>query len=80
MWLIDTNVLSDMRKLRTRRASPELDRWVSTFSFSDAFISAIGLLELRTGELRLARKDAAQAEVLREWLDDQIMPTFAVGL
>jgi predicted nucleic acid-binding protein len=43
----------------------------------DHYLSTITLFELETGILRKQRKDAAQAEVYRRWLHEQILPRFA---
>ena len=40
------------------------------------YISAITLLELETGIMRIERKDLAQGTTLRTWLEQQVKPTF----
>jgi toxin FitB len=40
------------------------------------FLSAISILEIELGTLRIARKDAAQGAVFRTWIDDHILPRF----
>lgn len=74
MFLLDTNVVSELRK-------PHADRnvraWARTTSARDLFISAITLLELETDVLRLERKDKRQGGILRRWLDGHVIPAFA---
>jgi len=40
------------------------------------FLSAISIVEIETGALRMARKDKVQGAALRGWIDDQIIPVF----
>lgn len=71
-FLLDTNVLSDLRRRR-----PELVAWTRRYADDDFAISAVTLMELERGVLRLARKDRQQGAVLRRWLDYQVVPEFA---
>lgn len=68
MFLIDTNVLSEMRKFRGGRADARVVEWVRGQRLSDCYLSVITILELKVGVLRHARKDAAQAKVYQDWL------------
>jgi toxin FitB len=74
MFLLDTNVVSELR--RPRRADSNVVAWASTIPAASFFLSAISILEIELGTLRIARKDAAQGAVLRAWIDEQILPRF----
>ena len=74
MFLLDTNVISELR--RPERANANLVQWARSIPVEQFFISAISLLEIERGALRKARKDAAQGAVLRSWIDGQILPRF----
>ena len=74
MYLLDTNVISELRK---PRADKRVKDWASRMAPSALFLSAISVLELETGVLRVARRDARQGAVLRRWLDEQVLPAFA---
>lgn len=74
MFVLDTNVISELR--RPARADPHLLAWASATPTSRLFLSAITLLEIEMGVLRVARRDHAQGRLLRAWIDDQILPTF----
>ena len=50
--------------------------WASAIPAASFFLSAISILEIELGVLRVARRDAAQGAVLRAWIDDQILPRF----
>lgn len=82
MYLLDTNVISEMRKdSRTKASSPEMDRrvrkWVKSVSHSDLYLSVISILELEQGFYLLSRRDPAQAEVIRAWVQGRVLPSFA---
>ncbi len=74
MFLLDTNVISELR--RPARADPGLLAWASAMPTTRLFLSAITLLEIEIGALRIARRDPVQGQVLRAWIDDQVLPIF----
>ena len=75
MYLLDTNVVSELRK--AAKASPRVVAWARTTPVGALFVSAITILELEYGVLLVERRDAAQGTVLRSWLDTHVTPTFA---
>jgi predicted nucleic acid-binding protein len=77
MWLLDTNVVSELRKARTGRADPNVVAWAQSVPPASLFLSVVTLQELELGVLQAERRDAAQGRVLRTWLDDQVFPAFA---
>jgi predicted nucleic acid-binding protein len=77
MFLIDTNVVSESRKVRSGRAAPEVVAWLKTTDPSTTFISAMSLFELELGVVRAERRDPAQGKRLRHWLDHIVKPGFA---
>ena len=76
MYLLDTNVVSEMRKSRTRHSNPAVQRWIDSVAAQALYVSAISVLEMELGVLQLLRKDLAQGEVLRHWLHRQVLPSF----
>jgi len=76
-FLLDTNALSEMRKIRLGRADPKVAAWSEQVTASDLFVSVITLQEIEQGLLLLQRRDAAQAGPLRHWFDAQVLPLFA---
>jgi toxin FitB len=74
MFLLDTNVISELR--RPGRANANVVNWAGTIPAASFFLSAISILEIELGALQIARRDAAQGAVLRAWIDDQILPRF----
>ena len=75
MFLLDTNVLSELR--RRERTHPKVAAWADSVRASELFLSAITLLEIEAGTLLLARRDEAQAALLRTWIDAKVLPAFA---
>lgn len=77
MYLLDTNVVSELRKSRTSRCNPDVQRWIDSVASPSLYISAITVLELEVGVLQLSRRDVAQGEILRNWLHVRVLPSFA---
>lgn len=77
MHLLDTHIVSELRKLRSGRADLEVSRWASTAPAGEFFISVITLMELETGVLLVSRRDPARGALLRAWMDGQVIPGFA---
>ncbi|WLH77956.1 type II toxin-antitoxin system VapC family toxin [Pseudomonas sp. FP2335] len=73
MYLLDTNVISELRK---PQADGNVVAWARSVIAPRMFISAITLKELETGVLRMERRDPAQGKVLRTWLKRHVMPAF----
>ncbi len=74
MFILDTNVLSELR--RPERADANVVRWADGIPAVQFFLSAISLLEIERGVLQIERRDARQGQVLRRWVDEQILVRF----
>lgn len=77
MYLLDTNVISELRKAASGRANPHVRAWAAGADAATLFLSAITLLELELGTLRMERRDPQQGAALRSWLENHILPSFA---
>ena len=77
MLLLDTNVLSELRKVRLGRADARVAAWAASVDAAQLYVSAISIMELELGVLAMERKDAAQGALLRTWLEAQVLPEFA---
>ena len=64
-FLLDTNVVSELRKAR---ADPRIATWFRSIASEDLHLSAIVIAELRRGVERVRRHNAAQALHLEAWL------------
>lgn len=77
MYLLDTNVVSELRKAKTGKANKNVTQWAKSVSATSMFLSAITILELETGILLIERRDPTQGTILRTWLDQHVLPAFS---
>lgn len=77
MFLLDTNVVSELRKAGDGRADPNVIAWQSTVDSSNFYISSVTLWEIEVGILRIERRDAVQGARLRKWMNERLMFQFA---
>lgn len=75
-YLLDTNVISELRKLGDGKAHPGVVAWIAAHDDVQFFMSAISVLEIERGILTLHRRDPAQAAQLRTWFDLHVRPAF----
>jgi predicted nucleic acid-binding protein len=76
MYLIDTNVISEIRKIRFGSANKNVAKWADDVDARELYLSVITVEELEIGVLLLERRDPKQGSVLRAWLDQQVLPAF----
>ena len=75
MYLLDTNVVSELRK--AKKADPRVRMWASSLPAASLYLSVISILELETGVLLIERRDWKQGLILRAWMAGHVLPTFA---
>jgi len=75
-YLLDTNVVSELRK-SAERAAPNVRAWAQLQATSELSISVITAMEIEIGIARLERRDSAQGQVLRTWLERDLLAAFA---
>ena len=76
MFLLDTNVVSELRKAGDGKADPNVLAWLSHVDAITLYLSAVVLMELELGVLRMERRDRVQGAQLRSWLDHHVIPEF----
>ncbi|MCF6288277.1 MAG: type II toxin-antitoxin system VapC family toxin [Proteobacteria bacterium] len=80
MYILDTNVISELRKANSGKLRNKVDvnvvAWASSIPVSQLFLSVISVMELETGVLLIQRKDKRQGAVLRDWLDNHVLKIF----
>lgn len=76
MYVLDTNVVSELRKARAGKADPRVTAWASSVPGQCLFLSVITILELDIGVLLVERRDPAQGALLRTWLEDHVLTAF----
>jgi toxin FitB len=76
MYLLDTNVVSELRKGKTGKVNRNVSAWAKGVSPPTLFLSAISILELEIGILLIERRNRTQAVILRSWMEDHVLPAF----
>ena len=76
MFVLDTNVVSELRKVRAGKADSSVSEWVSGVPSGQLFVSSITIHELEHGVLLAERADPPKGAVLRRWLDDSVAAAF----
>ena len=76
MYIVDTNVVSELRKVRLGKADKHVDRWADSVEAADLYLSVITIQELEIGVLLVERRDPAQGTTLRAWLNGHVLPAF----
>jgi hypothetical protein len=77
MFVLDTDVISELRKAKAGKADPNVAAWASSVPATALYVSVITVLELETGVLQVLRRDPRQGALLRAWLDQQVLPAFS---
>ena len=76
MYVLDTNVVSEIRKIEVGRADPNVAAWARRAETDLIYISAITIQELEHGVLLAERRDPICGAVLRSWLDNDVHEAF----
>jgi toxin FitB len=74
--LLDTNVVSELRKTNQPHVNSNVVRWSRSYAAIDFCISVMTLMEIEIGVLRLERRDPAQGSSLRGWFESQVLKGF----
>lgn len=77
MYLLDTNVISELRRAIFGKADRRVSAWANSVPASSLYLSAITVLVLEVGALLSKRKDPLQGERLQSWIDQQVLPAFS---
>jgi len=76
MYLLDTNVVSELRKPKPHGA---VVAWLEAAAPTTLFLSAVTIGEIQSGIERTRELDSAKADEIESWLDDlarlmQVLP------
>jgi predicted nucleic acid-binding protein len=77
MFVLDTNVVSELRKIRLGRADKNVALWAEGVETADLFLSAITVQEIEIGVLLAEHRDPFQGAIFRAWFEDHVLPAFA---
>lgn len=74
MYLLDTNVISELRKAGTSKINPQVHAWALSIAPTRMFLSVISILEIEQGILSVARRDKKQSQLLKKMADANDSP------
>jgi len=77
MVILDTNVVSELRKVRAGKVDPNVAAWAASVDATTLYLSAITLMEIELGVTAAEHRDEAQGSMLRIWLESHVLPEFA---
>jgi len=77
IYLLDTNVVSELRKVHIGKGNESVARWSASKKLEDLYVSVITIEELEIGVLGISRYDTSQGQILKGWLNDQVLPAFS---
>ncbi|HQY99041.1 MAG TPA: type II toxin-antitoxin system VapC family toxin [Propionicimonas sp.] len=72
-FVLDANVVS---ALRVRGREPLVAAWAASVPVADQFVTAMTIAELERGVVAKEHTDPAQGRLLRQWLEDRVLPAF----
>lgn len=77
MYLLDTNIISEARKISKGKANLGLKRWLESISQEEIFTNTVVLMELERGIFQKEHRDPEQGKLLRHWFEMDILRSFA---
>lgn len=77
MYVLDTNVVSELRKIRLGKADVHVAAWADSIDAADLYLSVITVHELEIGVLLAERRAPSQGAIFRTWLNSHVLPAFA---
>jgi toxin FitB len=76
MFILDTNVVSELRKVRLGKADENVAKWADSVATPDLYLSVVTIQELEIGVLLAERRDAEKGGIFRTWLNSHVLPAF----
>ena len=76
MFVLDTNVVSELRKVRSNKANAGVAAWAEQVPSAELFVSVTTIHELEHGVLLMEHSDPTQGAILRQWLDHSVTAAF----
>lgn len=77
MFLLDTNVVSELRKVRLGTGNERVAKWSDSVDAGELYLSVITIQELEIGILLAEGRDTLEGDKLRRWFTQQVIPTFS---
>jgi len=76
MFILDTNVISELRRAGQGNADENVVSWAKSVDATGLYISVITVLEIEAGILQVERRDTKQATILRNWFEGHVLKAF----
>ncbi|MDO4451190.1 MAG: PIN domain-containing protein, partial [Moraxella sp.] len=76
MYLLDNNIISELRKIKSGKANSGVVDWIKDKPKNQIFTCDVVIMELYRGVLLKEQKDPIQGKHLKEWFDNFVMPYF----
>ncbi len=76
MYILDNNVISELRKIKSSKANDGVVQWIKDKPRNQLFTCDIVIMEIYRGILLKERKDIVQASHLRSWFNNFVMAYF----
>lgn len=80
MTLLDTNIVSELRKAKGGKADATVLAWAREQMADGFYLSAVTVQEIEFGILSVATTDPAKAATLRGWLEEEILAEFGLRI
>ena len=79
-YLVDTNVISEFRKMRSGRANENVVRYFSHIQPSNIYMSVITFYEFEKGIKQMELRDQDQGEILRNWMENHVIKYWGANI
>ena len=79
-YLLDTNVISELRKQSVGRADERVIAWAKSIPTETLYLSSICIFEIEMGVLQMERRDPRQGAGLRAWMEQRVFSVFAARI
>jgi hypothetical protein len=76
MFILETDVVSELRKVRIGKADENVAKWADSVATPDLYLSVITIQELEIEVLLAERCDAEKGALFRTWLNSHVLPAF----
>ncbi|WP_017326613.1 type II toxin-antitoxin system VapC family toxin [Synechococcus sp. PCC 7336] len=77
MFLLDTNIVSELRKVGSPKVNSGVEQWAKATPGEQTYISVVTIFEIERGILQAERKDSRKGKILREWFDKQVLTNYS---
>jgi hypothetical protein len=77
VFILDTNVVSELRKVRLGKANENVPKWADSVATPDLYLSVVTIQELEIGVLLAERREAERGAIFMTWMNNHVLPAFA---